>query len=381
METIPLIAPLAAASAPEPGPTASETAGDSLQSTVFEDLVAQLAEISSKVARDNSDKPSIQPEPPSSAQKTSGKKMAAAPSDAGPTSEIASGVIATVLIDLTGNKKEMPSQGNLGAAAELLNRTQVLPLNRQSTRLATAAIADDAGAAALPPLKPASLVHVNSEPLLAPASLEGTVTTTSESAKPAEPQFVPAAIQIIPAVETETNRQSPLTFLGSPSSEALNRVHAAESRTIASAVAGSPAVSPGKIYHATQHQDQAFVILSTRLLRDGSLELRLDPPELGSIRISLSPDNNGATQALVTADRTETLDLVRRHIEAFRAEAGNYGLSNLDFRFESGSQNRSSPEPEKKRPAARPNDSFATGFDGDTIYSAPLSGYGMDVFA
>jgi hypothetical protein len=64
----------------------------------------------------------------------------------------------------------------------------------------------------------------------------------------------------------------------------------------------------------------------------GTVEIRLDPPELGRVQIQLVP-TDGGLQATVLADRPETGDLLRRHAaELARAlgEAG-YGEVSLDF--------------------------------------------------
>ena len=59
--------------------------------------------------------------------------------------------------------------------------------------------------------------------------------------------------------------------------------------------------------------------------RPGSVEIRLDPRELGSVRITLS-SADGAMTALVVAERPETADLLRRHMgdleSALREAAG-----------------------------------------------------------
>lgn len=69
-----------------------------------------------------------------------------------------------------------------------------------------------------------------------------------------------------------------------------------------------------------------------RSLPDGVVELRLQPEELGRLRLVITPAETGHT-VLVTAERPETLDLVRRHIDLFSADLKERGFQNLDFSF------------------------------------------------
>lgn len=94
--------------------------------------------------------------------------------------------------------------------------------------------------------------------------------------------------------------------------------------------------------------DRPFIVLSSSQSPDGSIELRLDPPELGSVRIELAAESDGIVKAVVYVERIETLDLVRRNIELFRSEAGHHGLKNLDFSFQSESEPQSWNLPKKK---------------------------------
>jgi flagellar hook-length control protein FliK len=68
---------------------------------------------------------------------------------------------------------------------------------------------------------------------------------------------------------------------------------------------------------------------------DESVELRLDPPELGRVQIHLSR-HDGALQAMVLADRPETQDLLRRHAEVLARELGDAGYDSVSLDFAGG---------------------------------------------
>ncbi len=94
---------------------------------------------------------------------------------------------------------------------------------------------------------------------------------------------------------------------------------------------------------------------------DGPVEVALSPEELGRVRLTLHPAEHGITVA-VQAERPETLDLMRRHIEMLARDFRDLGYTDVSFSFsaESGRQQRGETAPdnsfgaEPDRPAAAP---------------------------
>jgi hypothetical protein len=74
------------------------------------------------------------------------------------------------------------------------------------------------------------------------------------------------------------------------------------------------------------------IVVAVAGAEQGSVEIRLDPPELGRVQIHLAP-TEGGLQATVLADRPETGDLLRRHAAQLARELGDagYGEVTLDF--------------------------------------------------
>ncbi|MFW5642213.1 MAG: flagellar hook-length control protein FliK [Roseicyclus sp.] len=60
-------------------------------------------------------------------------------------------------------------------------------------------------------------------------------------------------------------------------------------------------------------------------LGTGALEVALDPPELGRVRLSLV-EVAGAMTLSITAERPETADLMRRHLDLLAQEFTRAGL-------------------------------------------------------
>lgn len=62
------------------------------------------------------------------------------------------------------------------------------------------------------------------------------------------------------------------------------------------------------------------------------VEVTLSPAELGHLRMTLLPDD-GAMTLTILAERAETLDLMRRHIDELAGDLRDLGFGALDFRF------------------------------------------------
>lgn len=86
---------------------------------------------------------------------------------------------------------------------------------------------------------------------------------------------------------------------------------------------------------------------------DAPLELTLDPPELGTIRVSISRGAEGMVLHL-QADLPETLDLLRRHGGALAQELQRQGLDHSGFSF--SSQNESGRQATTAPPTAIQSD-------------------------
>lgn len=70
-------------------------------------------------------------------------------------------------------------------------------------------------------------------------------------------------------------------------------------------------------------------------LPDRPVELSLNPEELGRVRLSISTAEGGIT-VHVLAERPETLDLMRRHIDQLGREFQALGYENINFAFNEG---------------------------------------------
>jgi len=87
----------------------------------------------------------------------------------------------------------------------------------------------------------------------------------------------------------------------------------------------------------------------------GTVEISLSPEELGRVRLRLHPSEAGLS-VTVTADRPETLDLLRRNIDMLAREFLGIGYDGAQFDFAQGG-----PGAEAGPNAAAPGDAPAPG--------------------
>ncbi|PIL21899.1 hypothetical protein P775_02670, partial [Puniceibacterium antarcticum] len=67
-------------------------------------------------------------------------------------------------------------------------------------------------------------------------------------------------------------------------------------------------------------------------LQDGPVELRLNPEELGRVRMHMVASDQGIVLH-ITSERPETLDLMRRNIDQLHRELSSLGYARVDFTF------------------------------------------------
>lgn len=75
---------------------------------------------------------------------------------------------------------------------------------------------------------------------------------------------------------------------------------------------------------------------------DGSVEIALDPPELGRIRLAMSGHEHQMS-VVITVDRPEVLDVIRRQIDLLKTELTAQGFTQFDFDFQRNDRESTGP--------------------------------------
>lgn len=143
----------------------------------------------------------------------------------------------------------------------------------------------------------------------------------------APPAAVQTAASIMTRLGMDTRSEDDALEVGdlsAPGSASLQRGHGAAT--------ASPYPTPGRpdSAHVARQIADALPRLS-----DGTIDIRLDPEELGRVRLQMVSGETGMT-VHVTADRPETLDLMRRHIDQLARDLAEAGYEGASFDFGDG---------------------------------------------
>ncbi len=82
---------------------------------------------------------------------------------------------------------------------------------------------------------------------------------------------------------------------------------------------------------------------AARTTSDGKIEVRLSPEELARVRLSMTQSELGMS-VTITAERAETLELIRRNTDLFAQDLRHLGHQNIDFSFEHQEDHQPSSE-------------------------------------
>lgn len=161
------------------------------------------------------------------------------------------------------------------------------------------------------------------------------------------------------ALQAEPNALRGEGLWEQPAVEAL-RVEVASARDSATtSVAGSraPFVIPGSV----QAQIARHLVEVASHNPEGQLDLVLSPEELGRVRMQLSP-SDGAITVAIHAERPETNDLIRRHIDELAKEFQALGYVDIGFSFGSDGTGPSDADSDDEEiPAPAPWDGHDVG--------------------
>lgn len=92
------------------------------------------------------------------------------------------------------------------------------------------------------------------------------------------------------------------------------------------------------------------VVAAVSAPNDDTVEIRLDPPELGKVRVTLTQSEN-STLAQVITEKPETADLLRRNATLLTKELTRAGLENITLDFHhSGEHNSPDHAPDEDHP-------------------------------
>jgi hypothetical protein len=220
----------------------------------------------------------------------------AAGSDSNPAALAASGLLPTYGPTVTSGYSQSIAN-NLGAG------TQATPASAvQSTASAMA----DAVVGMLASAPVAATTHTASTAAATAAQDGSAATATSGAASSSPGQNSTAA--------TSAASAAPLVS-GAVDTAAANRSHSASAGSASGASGTNPTLSDGNRLRLVQRVARAFQ--SANAANDGSIKLRLSPPELGSVRIEIKVDG-GQMNARLDAETPAARDTLLENLPALR---------------------------------------------------------------
>lgn len=101
-----------------------------------------------------------------------------------------------------------------------------------------------------------------------------------------------------------------------------------------------PAAPPDRVYQPAHHaaelvrQSLPHAAEAARQIGHGTVEIALSPEELGRVRLTIHSDDGATATVRLSADRHETLDLMRRHVDLLAQDLRDLGYRELSFSFQ-----------------------------------------------
>jgi flagellar hook-length control protein FliK len=123
----------------------------------------------------------------------------------------------------------------------------------------------------------------------------------------------------------------------------------------ASLAAAAPAAQPPPMAQAAAVPLAGVAIQIASMAQAGTnhFEIRLDPPELGRIEVRLAVDRDGHTTTSLIADRSDTLDLLRRDASGLERALQDAGLKTADNSLQFSLRDQSTGQQQSNTPAPR----------------------------
>ena len=176
----------------------------------------------------------------------------------------------------------------------------------------------------------------------APMRVEGRQPDQSIAPPPSHPPQSTAAAAASGVATTAVKAAAELRTVLAASAHGLSGLREAQTETAnllaATSVEATETVSQGSDTRGRPEPVSARSIVNqiiqsvTRVSGDNSIELRLQPEELGRVRLTMQTTDAGVS-VQVSADRSETLDLLRRNIDVLENDLRKQGFASTSFSF------------------------------------------------
>ena len=219
------------------------------------------------------------------------------------------------------NKGAQAANSAVAEAQKILPEAKATNANSSKTSEAEIEVAEETSSSKAE--KPAIPTISTTQQMQARAIMEQ-VQAGSQSvmAKTSELSPSQASDTVLPAAALEESSASPRGFMSAQ--EAASQARLANS-------APNPAYVVRQIAEAAKANDR------------GLIELTMDPPELGKVRMSLA-ESGGVMSVSIAAENQATTELMRRHMDLLRKDFMEMGYQDVSFSFEQGGSDTSNQQ-------------------------------------
>ena len=174
--------------------------------------------------------------------------------------------------------------------------------------------------------------HAGASPDEAPAYEAPAGAAETRSSEGPKPPVSPPAASIGGAPDLAPMQSAQPDSSALPDQMAPGHVEGAVGAGETHRIHGAAHVS-GPVRPPAPEHVSAQIVRAAGLSQDGPIELRLDPEELGSVRMHMHLKENGTMVLNILAERPDTLDLMRRHADQLGAQMREAGYDSLDIAF------------------------------------------------
>lgn len=277
----------------------------------------------------------------------------------------------------------VPAQGETAKSPDLLKPLSAQPVTDARPERPQPAITVQEAAAHKPmpdklqPLpvltvSPQSERRINARTLTdaAPSSRDPAKAPAPQKANPATPLFAANAEALTPVASQ--SQLSPLSAIAEGDPLILSRTDATTG-----APTQSTTTQPMRMdlpHHVSRQVAEALQNMPSR-----PVEISLNPEELGRVRLGVSSSEAGIVVS-VLAERPETIDLMRRHINNLEAAFQAIGYSDISFSFAGGdAQNDGDTNQQTGTTAQLTDGLLADSTDSQTIHLQTQGSAGLDL--
>jgi flagellar hook-length control protein FliK len=253
------------------------------------------------------------------------------PAEVRPIGEAASASLVKVVSPVSPQEKIMPTYQAVAGDKEVIRKTVAQISSPVLASASAAKQTSETVAAGITVIDPSLEVKPEKGRVaLDPGEVDLVDEPEARVIKTAKP-VTPQTVAVVPATFLLAEGEPELDLKTTPM---IQETVATPKSALSAAAIGTSAVATLQTANAASASAAAQVVAAIKTEKNsGNIEVRLDPPELGRVRITFSMETADAVKAVLTVERSETLEYLRRNSSQFTEELMMAGFVSVDLEF------------------------------------------------